>query len=297
MHDIKSLEGRTVVITGANSGIGFAASQQLALHGATVVMACRNPERGKTAAEAVRQATGNEHVQWIQLDLTSTTSIQCFVEEYLAHFDTLDVLINNAANFDISLKKPVLTETGAETIFATNYLGPFYLTYLLTDLLVASAPARVINISSKGLLVHPFLKIQFDDLTTSQKRRYSPSFAYYHSKLALLMYTRKCARRLQENEVTVNAIRVPNVSLDAGRFANINPVLMKMYKVKQRFAISPSQMAETYVSLASEAEYTRVTGQYFDEHCKTVNYPKAAMDDQACTRLWDMTTEILGIED
>jgi NAD(P)-dependent dehydrogenase (short-subunit alcohol dehydrogenase family) len=195
MLEPMELTGKTFIITGANSGIGFAAARQMAKAGATVVMASRSLERGTAALNEIVHLTGSQRVHLLQVDMASMPSIHGFVESFLARFDRLDGLVNNAANFDISKTTPSFTESGAECIFATNHLGPFLLTNLLLDILKASAPSRVVNISSKGLLLYPFLKIQFDDLTTSRKRKYSPSYAYYHSKLAHIMFTRELARR------------------------------------------------------------------------------------------------------
>jgi NAD(P)-dependent dehydrogenase (short-subunit alcohol dehydrogenase family) len=129
------LSGKTIVITGANSGIGKAAAIQLARLGATIVMACRSPERGAQAREEVCRSAGSERVELMQVDMASQVSIRRFCAEYQTRHDRLDVLIHNAANFDHTLKHPVLTEDGLETIFATNHIGIFLMTHLLLGLL------------------------------------------------------------------------------------------------------------------------------------------------------------------
>ena len=291
-----TLKPTTFLITGANSGIGFATTHLLAQAGATAIMACRSQERGQAALKKIVESTGSSSVHLMQVDLASLTSIRLFAAAVEERFERLDALINNAANFDISVKQPRFTESGAEEIFATNHLGPFLLTHLLLDLLKRSAPARVVNISSKGLLTYPFLKIQFDDLTTSRKRKYSPQFAYYHSKLAQVMFTRELAKRLQGSGVTANIIRVPNVRLDISRYPNVHPFLLRLYDIKQRFAITPDQMAETYVKIAAKPEYDQANGLYFDEKGEPVKMPKFAMDGEACACLWKVSAEMTGIE-
>jgi NAD(P)-dependent dehydrogenase (short-subunit alcohol dehydrogenase family) len=295
MAQMQSLSGKVFLITGANSGIGFATTQWMAALGATVIMGCRSLERGQAARDKIIESTGSTCVHLLQVDLASNASICSFTNGVLQRFERLDALINNAANFDISLKEPRFTETGAEEIFATNHLGPFLLTHLLLDLLKQSVPARVVNISSKGLLTYPFLQIQFDDLTTSRKRKYSPQFAYYHSKLAQVMFTRELARRLEGSGVTANIIRVPNVRVDASRYPNVHPFMLKLYTIKQRFAITPEQMAETYVKVAAAPEYARANGVYFDEKGNPVGMPKSTLDDEACARLWKVSAEMTGI--
>jgi NAD(P)-dependent dehydrogenase (short-subunit alcohol dehydrogenase family) len=295
MLEPMELTGKTFIISGANSGIGFAAARQMAKAGATVVMASRSLERGTAALNEIVQETGSPRVHLLQVDMASMPSIHGFVESFLARFDRLDGLVNNAANFDISKTTPSFTESGAESIFATNHLGPFLLTNLVLDILKASAPSRVVNISSKGLLLYPFLKIQFDDLTTSRKRKYSPSYAYYHSKLAHIMFTRELARRLEGSGVTANVIRVPNVRIDVSRYPDVHPLLLKMYDLKQRSAITPDQMAATYLKVAADPALASANGVHFDEHARPVSMPSFAKDDQACARLWDISVQMTGI--
>jgi NAD(P)-dependent dehydrogenase (short-subunit alcohol dehydrogenase family) len=259
-------------------------------------MASRSLERGTAALNEIVQATGSQRVHLLQVDMASMPSIQGFVESFLARFERLDGLVNNAANFDISKTTPSFTESGAECIFATNHLGPFLLTNLLLDILKSSAPSRVVNISSKGLLLYPLLKIQFDDLTTSRKRKYSPSYAYYHSKLAHIMFTRELARRLEGSGVTANVIRVPNVRIDVSRYPDVHPVLLKMYDLKQRSAITPDQMAVTYLKVAADPALASANGMHFDEHARPVSMPSFAKDDQICAHLWDISVQMTGID-
>jgi NAD(P)-dependent dehydrogenase (short-subunit alcohol dehydrogenase family) len=290
-----NLEGKTFTITGANSGIGFATAKQMAKAGATVVIAARSLERGNAAMNEIVQGTGSQRVHLIQMDMASFKSIRRFSDSFLERFKRLDGLVNNAANFDLSKTTPSFTESGAEVIFATNHLGPFLLTRLLLDILKASAPSRVVNISSKGLLVHPFLKIHFDDLSTSRVRKYSPAYAYYHSKLAHVMFTRELARRLEGSRVTANAIRVPNVRIDVTRYPDLHPLLLKMYDLKQRSAITPDEMAVTYLKIAASPELTQANGVYFDERARPVPMPRYAVNDRACARLWEVSERMTGI--
>ncbi len=190
-----NLENKTVIVTGANSGIGKSAVIQLAKLGAKVIMACRSLDRGSTALEEVQKASSSKDVELMQVDMSSQESIHGFVKLYMERYKRLDVLIHNAANFDHTLKKPALTKDGVETIFATNHIGVFLMTHLFLDLLRSSAPSRIITVASKGLITYPFLDIEFDNL--NGERKFNTQHAYYHSKLAQVMFTYDLAEKLK----------------------------------------------------------------------------------------------------
>ncbi|MBI4926542.1 MAG: SDR family NAD(P)-dependent oxidoreductase, partial [Anaerolineae bacterium] len=190
-----NLTNKVVIVTGANSGIGKAAAEQLAACDATVVMACRSLVRGEQALQEVKQAAASDRVFLMPVDLSSQASIRAFAQDFQQRFDRLDVLINNAANFDHSLKTPVLTADGVETVFATNHVGVFLLTHLLLDCLKASAPSRIITVASKGLVTMPFIDIDFGNL--NGERKFDMQAAYYQSKQAQVMFTYDLARRLK----------------------------------------------------------------------------------------------------
>ena len=275
------------MITGANSGIGKRAALQLAEKGATVIMVCRNQERGEAALSEIRERSGNESVDLLLCDLSSQKSIRTLVENFESSYDKLHVLIHNAANFDYTLKNPVLTEEGIEVIFATNHVGPFLLTNLLLDVLKRSVPSRIITIASKGLITYPRLTIEFDNLNGEKK--FSYQHAYYHSKLAQIMFTYELARRLKGTGVTVNCIRVTNVKIDLERVTGWRG---SVYRIKRFFGITPEEMAKTYVYLSTASEVEGVTGKYFDEHGKEVKSSKRSYDQDVWKKLWDVTEEL-----
>jgi NAD(P)-dependent dehydrogenase (short-subunit alcohol dehydrogenase family) len=286
--DMTEAKGKVCMITGANSGIGKRAALQLAEKGATVVMVCRNQERGEAALTEIKEQSGNKSVDLLLCDLSSQKSIRDLVKNFEGSYDNLHVLINNAANFDNTLKKPVLTEEGIEVIFATNHVGPFLLTTLLLDTMKRSAPSRIITIASKGLVIYPGLTIEFDNLNGEKK--FSYQHAYYHSKLAQIMFTYELARRLKGTGVTVNCIRVTNVKIDlervTGRFRSI-------YRIKRFFGITPEEMAKTYVYVSMSPEVEGVTGKYFDEHGKEVKSSKRSYDQDVWKKLWDVTEGLI----
>src|SRR5690554_3426022 len=211
-----NMTGKVSLITGANAGIGKRAAKRFAALGSQVIIVCRNAESGSNAVEEIKRQTKNPNVMMIQADMSSQKTVRQLAETVISKYDRLDVLIHNAANFDLSQKKPLLTTEGVEQIFATNHLGPFLLTHLLLDLLTKNqAPGRVITIASKGLMAYPRLTIEFDNINGEQK--YSPTRAYYHSKVAQLMFTYQLAEKLKNSGITVNCIRVPSVKVDEGR--------------------------------------------------------------------------------
>ena len=279
-----NLHNKTIIVTGANSGIGKAAAIQLAKLGAAVVMACRSKERGLQALDEVRHASQSSKVAMMQVDLSSQSSIRQFVAEFEKRHEHLNVLIHNAANFDHTQKKPVLSSDGIETIFATNHLGPFLMTYLFLDLLKVSSPSRVITVASKGLISYPFLDIEFDNLYG--ERKFSLQHAYYHSKQAQVMFTFDLAERLRETGVSVHCVRVGNVAIPNERLAHLPQWMLKLYEVKRRFSTTPEKMAETYVWLAAGPITELKTGGYWDAPGIAVKANRKAYNKETQERLW-----------
>ena len=284
-------KSKIAIVTGANAGIGYASALQLAERQLTVILACRNPERGEAARTSIVEASGNERVYLLSLDTSSMASVRAFVATFVARFQRLDVLINNAGNFDLSMKNPIRTNEGFETIWATNYLGPWLLSSLLLPLLKHSAPARIINVGSKGLLVYPFLNIEFDNLDGSQK--FSPMRAYYHSKLACVMHTLELSRRLEGTELVVNIVRVPAVQLELHRLPAMSAWKAWLYKVKRNSSISPARMAKTYTAIALDLDWQTKTGQVVDEKLNSVGSSKKSRDLETAAQLWRVSTKSL----
>ena len=292
---MENLKGKVCMITGANSGIGKRAALQFAQKGATVVMVCRSKERGKAALTEIREKSGNKSVDLMLCDLSLQKSVRKLVKEFKENYTQLHVLINNAANFDYTLKKPVLTEDGIEVIFATNHLGPFLLTNLLLDVMKKSAPSRILNIASKGLIMYPRLTIEFYNLNGEKK--FSYQHAYYHSKTAQIMFTYELAKRLEGTGVTVNCIRVTNVKIDLERIKGVSRLSRYVYGIKRSFGITPEEMAKTYVYLATAPELEEITGKYFDEHGKEVKSSKRSYDEAVWKKLWDVSEELTKMKD
>jgi NAD(P)-dependent dehydrogenase (short-subunit alcohol dehydrogenase family) len=287
------LNDKVIIITGANSGIGKAASIQLAKLNATVVMVCRSKERGTQALEEVRNAANSLKVELMQADMSSQSSIRQFVAAFNERYERLNVLIHNAANFDHAQKKLVFTTDGLETVFATNHLGPFLMTYLFLDVLKASAPSRVITVASKGLISYPFLDIEFDNL--NGERKFNLQHAYYHSKQAQVMFAFDLAERLRGTRVSVHCGRVGNVAIPNTRLAHLPKWMLSMYEIKRRFAMSPEKMAETYVWLAADSAGEKSTGGYWDAPGVQVRANKNAYNKETQESLWAVSRLLTGL--
>ena len=284
------LENKTIIVTGANSGIGKAAAIQLAGLGARVILACRSAERGAQAVAEVKQAAHSDLVELMQVDLASQASIRHFAAEFKQRFSRLDVLIHNAANFDHTLKQATLTADGVETIFATNHIGVFLLTDLLLEPLKAGAPSRIITVASKGLTMFPRLDIEFDNL--NGERNFSTQHAYYHSKLAQVMFTYYLAERLKGSGVTVNCVRVTNVAIPDERLTHLPAWLLRIYRLKRRLSITPERQAETYVYLAGDPQVANVSGGYWDEHNQQVRSSANSYNRATWKKLWQISERL-----
>ena len=283
-----SMAGKNVVITGGNTGIGKEAAVGLAGLGAHVVVTSRNEERGRAARDEIVERSGNQSVEVMPLDLASFRSIRSFAADVLDRFDRLDVLVNNAG---LTLQRRRETEDGFEETFGVNHLGHFLLTDLLVERLRATAPARVVVVSSNA---HKSARrgLDFDDL--QGERRYRWMDAYNKSKLANLYFTRELARRLDGTDVTVNALHPGFVRSDFGRDGDLGGIYGWGIKyLASPFAISPERGARTTIYLASSPEVDGVTGGYFYK-CKPATPSTVAQDDAAARRLWDVSEELVA---
>ncbi len=258
------MENKTCLITGANSGIGKQAAIQLAKAGFRVFVGARNRERGLNALNDIKMQSESDAVELLEIDLSSKKSIKDAASELKERLNHLDVLIHNAADFDIARKEATKSVDGIETIWATNHVGPVLLTNLTLDLLKESEQGRIITIASKGLLMHPNLTVDLKD-PEFNFRNFSVPKAYYQSKLAQIMYTYWLADQLKDTTVTANCIRVTNVKVDVSRYPDISAFMKWVYKLKSKSALSPEEMAQTYTWLATAPELANTTGKYFNE--------------------------------
>ena len=283
---------KTCLITGGNSGIGKQAAIQLAQAGNHVIIGARNLKRGKTALSEIIEKSGKTNVELLQIDMSSKKSIIDASNELKKKIEKLDVLIHNAADFDIARKLPEKSVDGIETIWATNHIGPVLLTNSVLDLIKKSEQGRIITIASQGLVMHPRLIVDLKD-PEFNNRKFNVPKAYYQSKLAQVMYTYWLAEKLKNTAITINCIRVTNVKIDISRYPNISRFMKFLYSIKSRFSISPEDMAKTYIYLASSPDLNKTTGKYFNEKNKIVASSSYSANKENIEAVMDLTLNYL----
>ena len=280
------MKGKICFITGANSGIGKATSQGLAKKGPKIVMVCRNESRGEAARDEIMRESGNSNIDLMIADLSSQQSIRKLAEDFVAQYDRLDILINNAGAIYSDLQ---YSEDGIEMQFATNHLGYSLLTHLLLDVLKASTPSRIINVASNA---HFDGTINFDDLYG--EKGYSGLKAYAQSKLANVLFTYELERRLGNKSVTVNSLHPGGVRTPLG--LKCKSWLYKIgWAVAMPVLISPHKGAQTSIFLASSADVEGITGKYFHK-CKAVRSSAPSYDREIAGKLWEISEKLVGLK-
>jgi len=279
------LTGRTIVVTGASSGIGLAAAEQLARLGAELVLVGRDPARLDAAGARVRAARGPGAVTPLRCDFGRLADVRALGGELLARCPRIFALVNNAGG--ASLRRQV-TADGLERTLAVNHLAPYLLTRLLLDRLRESAPSRIVTVASEG---HHRGDLDLQDLQL--ERGYRMMRAYGRSKLCNILFTRELARRLAGSGVTANCLH-PGVV--ATRIWDGAPWIFRpVFAVAKWFMVSPEQAAESVVRLTADPALAGVSGKYFDE--KVEAEPSAlGRDDALARRLWEESARLVGVE-
>jgi retinol dehydrogenase-12 len=278
------MDGKVCMVTGATSGIGKVTARELLRKGAMVVMVGRSQERCDITAEQFRKETGSELVDYLVADLSSQAEVRRLANNFLGRYDRLDVLVNNAGGFFMKRQESV---DGIEMTFALDHLNYFLLTHLLLECVQASAPARIVNVSSNG---HRGARINFDDL--QGERSYSGWRAYAQSKLANVLHAYELSRRLDADRVTVNALHPGFVST---RLARNNGLVFQLVMPLMRIiARSPEEGARTSVYLATSPQVQGVTGKYFEDS-QVVPADPAADDEATAQRLWRVSMGMTGL--
>jgi NAD(P)-dependent dehydrogenase (short-subunit alcohol dehydrogenase family) len=298
-----TMHGKVCLVTGAAAGIGAVTAHALAQQGATVIIVDRDAEKGAVTANRITQQTGNAAVEFITADLSSQQEIRRVVQQFKSGYQRLDVLVNNAGAIFPQRRETV---DGIEMTFALNYLAYFLLTNLLLDTLKASAPARIVNTSSRA---HARAQIHFDDLES--RTDYRDIKAYEHSKLAIVLFTYELARRLEGTGVTANTLH-PGVVATNFAANNSGIVGLLMRRVATKFAtneqgaggllthllgfvfLSPEQGAQTGIYLATSPEVEDVTGKYFVK-CKAVPSSPDSYDTATAHRLWQISETLTNL--
>jgi NAD(P)-dependent dehydrogenase (short-subunit alcohol dehydrogenase family) len=291
--DIPDQTGRTAIVTGANTGLGFQTVTALAAHGAHVVLAVRNLEKGKDAVQKIAAASPGAAVTLQELDLTSLSSVRAAADELRSKHDGIDLLINNAG---VMWTPKSITKDGFELQFGTNHLGHFALTGLLLDRLLPTQGSRVVTVSSVGHRIRA--AIHFDDL--QWERSYSRVGAYGQSKLANLLFTYELQRRLAPRGTTIAAAAHPGGS---------NTELMRNMPAPLRVATAAMAPLFQGADIGALPTLRAATdpdvhgGQYFgpDGFGQMRGYPKVVSssdqshDESLQRRLWEVSEKLTGV--
>ncbi|KAI9542736.1 Retinol dehydrogenase 12 [Dissostichus eleginoides] len=278
------LDGKTAIITGANTGIGKETARDLARRGARIVMACRDLERAEEARSDIMEDTGNENVVIRKLDLSDTKSIRAFAEIINKEEKQVNILINNAGVMMCPYSK---TADGFEMQLGVNHLGHFLLTYLLLDLIKRSAPARIVVVAS---VAHTWTGLRLDDINS--ERSYDTMKAYGQSKLANVMFARSLAKQLQGTGVSVFSLHPGVVQSDLWRHQHqCIQVAVKIFRI---FTKTTLEGAQTTIYCAVESGLESQSGGYFSD-CAPARCSRAASDDETAQKLWEISCNLLGI--
>lgn len=281
------MKGKVVVITGSNIGIGKETAVGVASMGATTVLACRNQEKAAAAAAEVVKRSANDDVHVVALDLADLASVQTCAATIKNSWDRIDVLVNNAGGI---WTERHTTAQGFEQTLGVNHLGHFYLTNLLLDRVKASAPARIVNLSSVGH--HYALKgMRWDDLQL--ERGYSAMGAYSQSKLANILFTRALARRLDTAQVTANAVHPGPVRSGFGMDGDMKGIVGLGNKLIRPFEISAAAGAKTSIFVATDPSLEGKSGGYWVRR-RPGHMSANARDDDAAARLWEESEKLLA---
>lgn len=283
------LEGKVVVITGSNTGIGRFTALDMSRRGAKVVMLCRNIEAAEAAAEAIRKETEGEVVVH-KLDLASLKGVRECAEQLGNSLEKVDILINNAG---VMTCPELRTEENFEMQFGTNHLGHFLLTNLLLPLLKRAAPgARIVNVSS---MAHETGVMQWDDLNW-EKTPYSPMKAYSQSKLANILFSAELARRGEGSGVSVYSLHPGVIGTDLGRHMGdtYGPIGACMMAMTRPFIKTVESGAQTSIYCAVEESITEHSGRYYSDCREKVPSVRARSKEDA-KRLWEVSETLTGL--
>jgi NAD(P)-dependent dehydrogenase (short-subunit alcohol dehydrogenase family) len=279
------MSGKTCIVTGANSGIGKETALGLARMGAHVVMVCRNAGKGEAALEEIRRESGSSQVDLLIADMSSQASVRALADQIRQKYSRLDVLVNNAGG---GARAGTLSADGIEMTIAANHLGAALLTLLLLDLLKASAPSRIVNVSSEA---HRRARLDINDLPF-KRPEYGGFAAYGHSKLLMNAFTFELALRLAGTGVTANCLH-PGVV--ATSIWGVNPpfVFKVIIALAKPFMLNSKEGAEVSLYLATSPGVAQVSGQYFVKS-KPAKPNPLSRDPKFMAEVWLWTEKMIG---
>lgn len=303
---------RIVVITGANSGIGKAAAMRFASEGYRVIMACRNIAVSTIVRDHIATETGNEHVEVMELDISSFSSIRQFGSNYKKKYNRLDVLIHNAAHFKHGAREYQLSADHIELTFAANVFGPYLLTTLLRDVLRQSDDPRVLHACTTNIkhFFNPKRTLEWDNLQgeLAGSRPYNAYKMYGDSKMALFLLTKKLAEELKHDGIQVNALQIPATKIAKDKIRAIGSYWRILATVQNVFNPPPEGVAHNYYEICTSNIFRAVTGQLINHQLQLIQpghhnpdpltqakqilgskfYPSYASDPEAIEQVWQL---------
>lgn len=285
---MQDLTGKTILVTGATSGIGYYTALELARRGAHVVVGARNDQRGQQALDQMRQAAPQASLEYLAGDLSAMEQVRRVAAEFRERHARLDVLINNVGGF---FPRRQLSADGYEKTFALNHLSYFLLTQLLLDTLRDSAPARIVNVAS---VAHRGAQIHFDDL--HMVRGYGIGLkAYGQSKLANVLFSYEFHRRYGSPDLTSNALHPGFVRTGLSTKHVFLPLRPLVWLGLQFGGMSPEQGAQTSIKVAADPALQGVSGKYYRDGREVRSSPRS-YDEQTARRLWEVSEQLTGLK-
>jgi NAD(P)-dependent dehydrogenase (short-subunit alcohol dehydrogenase family) len=280
---MQDMQGKTVIVTGANSGIGYVTARELAKMGARVMMVCRSQSKGEAARQRIMQeAPDAPQSELVLADFASLASVRRAATELLERCPRIDVLVNNAGLF---VSEPLTSADGYELTFAVNHLAPFLLTNLLLERIIASAPARIVNVSSYA---HVTGNVKIPQIASPQRGNIAQ--AYGDSKLCNILFTNELARRLQGTGVTANSLHPGAVATNFA--ADARGAFAFFFRLARPFMLTPEQGAATSIYLASSPEVEGMSGLYFVRK-KPAKTSARAQDEALARKLWEFSEQLV----
>jgi NAD(P)-dependent dehydrogenase (short-subunit alcohol dehydrogenase family) len=286
MTEPQSMSGKTCIVTGANSGIGLETARGLARRGASVVLVCRNAEKGRAALAEIQRDSGFTRLDLLIADMSSQASVRALAAQILEKYPRVDVLINNAGT---AISKRALSVDGIEMTVAGNYLGAFLLTLLLLDRLKASAPSRIVNVSSEA---QRRARLDMQDLQF-ERRKYSGISAYAQSKVLMNAWTFELARRLEGTLVTANCLHPGVVRTNIWHSGEADQSLFfrLLVRIFKPFMLDSKKGAEVSLCLAASPDVADITGKYFVKS-KPAECNPSARDPKMATEIWQWSEKM-----
>ena len=288
MAQPQSMSGKTCIVTGANSGIGFETARVLAQMGAHVALVCRNAEKGRAALAEIQRGLPGAQLDLLIADMSSQASVRALAAEVLAKYPRVDVLVNNAG---AAVPKRALSADGIEMTIAGNHLGAFLLTLLLLDRLKASAPSRIVNVSSEA---QRRAQLDLDDVQF-ERRKYSSIGAYGQSKVLMNACTFELARRLAGTGVTANCLHPGVVATNIWHAGEADqPLFFKIVvRIMKPFMMDSKKGAEVTLFLSASPEVEKVTGEYFVKS-KPAPVNPIERDPKSAAEMWQWSEKMTG---